>query len=106
MLVSTMESSSSQSRFVKVFKEGNIIGRKLNIFAFNNYESVVAALSNMFDTTIRYGDGDSSVSRNHHHTLTYLDKNGNWMMAGDISWDNFLSAAQRLYIRSPGVLKP
>ncbi|KAG7549859.1 PB1 domain [Arabidopsis thaliana x Arabidopsis arenosa] len=96
-----MKSSSSQSRYVKVYKEGNHIGRKVNLFAFNNYESLVAALSHMFDTTIRLdGDGNSSVSRN-HHTLKYLDKDGYWMVAGDISWNNFLSRAQRLSINSP-----
>ena len=49
----SMTSSSSQSRSVKVFKKGNRIGRKLNLFAFNNYESLVVALSDMFDTTVR-----------------------------------------------------
>lgn len=52
MSISSVESSSSQSRFVKVYKEGNLIGRKLNLFAFNNYESLVVALSVMFDTII------------------------------------------------------
>jgi len=45
--------SLSQSRYDKVFKEANRIDRKLNLFAFSNYESFVAALSDMFDTTVR-----------------------------------------------------
>ncbi|XP_020878614.1 auxin-responsive protein IAA31-like isoform X2 [Arabidopsis lyrata subsp. lyrata] len=94
-----MNSSSSQSRYVKVYKEGNYIGRKINIFAFNNYESLAAALSDMFDTAIRYGEGNSSVFGN-HHTLKFLDRDGHWMVAGDISWNNFLSRAQRLRLSS------
>ncbi|VVB07316.1 unnamed protein product [Arabis nemorensis] len=77
MVNSTTSSTSQSQLFVKVYKEGNLIGRKVDLYKFNSYQSLEAALSNMFNTTIGYDD----------HTLTYLDKDGDWMMAGDDSWD-------------------
>ncbi|KAK8630858.1 hypothetical protein V6N13_079629 [Hibiscus sabdariffa] len=33
-----------------------------------------------------------------YHVLTYEDKEGDWMMVGDVPWEMFLSAVRRLKI--------
>ncbi|XP_010240807.1 PREDICTED: auxin-responsive protein IAA4-like isoform X2 [Nelumbo nucifera] len=74
--------------FVKVYMEGIPIGRKLDLFAHNNYDSLVRTLSQMFRTTILCND----------HVLTYEDKEGDWMMVGDVPWEMFLTTVKRLKI--------
>ncbi|CAA7051263.1 unnamed protein product [Microthlaspi erraticum] len=70
------------SLFVKVYMEGAPIGRKLDLCAFSGYESLLENLSHMFDTSIICGNRDRK-----HHVLTYQDKDGDWMMVGDIPWE-------------------
>ncbi|KAG7577627.1 AUX/IAA domain [Arabidopsis thaliana x Arabidopsis arenosa] len=70
------------SLFVKVYMEGVPIGRKLDLCAFSGYESLLENLSHMFDTSIICGNRDRK-----HHVLTYEDKDGDWMMVGDIPWE-------------------
>ncbi|CAH8284573.1 unnamed protein product [Eruca vesicaria subsp. sativa] len=68
--------------FVKVYMEGVPIGRKLNLSTFSGYESMLEYLSHMFDTSVICGSRDRK-----HHVLTYQDKDGDWMMVGDIPWE-------------------
>ncbi|CAN8258985.1 unnamed protein product [Cochlearia groenlandica] len=87
------------SLFVKVYMEGVAIGRKLDLCAFSSYESLLDNLSEMFDTPIICGDIDDKK----HHVLTYQDKDGDWMMVGDIPWEMFLENVRRLKITRPGL---
>ncbi|KAL1202681.1 Auxin-responsive protein IAA31 [Cardamine amara subsp. amara] len=84
------------SLFVKVYMEGVPIGRKLDLCAFSGYESLLENLSHMFDTSIICGNRDRK-----NHVLTYQDKDGDWMMVGDIPWDMFLETVRRLKITRP-----
>ncbi|KAF2546922.1 hypothetical protein F2Q70_00023229 [Brassica cretica] len=82
--------------YVKVYMEGVPIGRKLDLSTFSGYESLLENLSGMFDTSVICGTRDSK-----HHVLTYQDKDGDWMMVGDIPWDMFLESVRRLKITRP-----
>ncbi|KAG2306084.1 hypothetical protein Bca4012_084912 [Brassica carinata] len=82
--------------FVKVYMEGVPIGRKLDLSTFSGYESLLENLSHMFDTSVICGNRDRK-----HHVLTYQDKDGDWMMVGDIPWDMFLETVRRLKITRP-----
>lgn len=69
--------------------EGISIGRKLDLFAYSGYDGLVATLSHMFKTTIfcsdpHVGGADHSGK---YHILTYEDKEGDWMMVGDVPWE-------------------
>ncbi|XP_010271061.1 PREDICTED: auxin-responsive protein IAA4-like isoform X2 [Nelumbo nucifera] len=92
LLRSTLaEKGSNRQRtsyFVKVYMEGVPIGRKLDLFAHNDYDGLVRTLGQMFRTTILYND----------HVLTYEDKEGDWMMVGDVPWEMFLTTVKRLKI--------
>ncbi|XP_043708810.1 auxin-responsive protein IAA31-like [Telopea speciosissima] len=81
--------------------EGIPIGRKLDLFAHHDYDGLIATLAHMFRTTILYPDMDRRVHSekdNDHHVLTYEDKEGDWMMVGDVPWEMFLTTVKRLKI--------
>ncbi|CAA7405776.1 unnamed protein product [Spirodela intermedia] len=82
--------------FVKVYMEGSLIGRKLDLFAQNGYKDLIITVKGLFATTIKYPD---QVSTKKTLVLTYQDKEGDWMLVGDAPWDMFLSSVMRLKIR-------
>ncbi|XP_058083867.1 auxin-responsive protein IAA31-like [Magnolia sinica] len=83
--------------FVKVYMEGVQIGRKLDLFAHDSYDSLVRALRHMFGTNIQSPDF-AGMSGKNNHVLTYEDKEGDWMLVGDVPWDMFLTTVRRLKI--------
>ncbi|XP_072976866.1 auxin-responsive protein IAA4-like isoform X2 [Typha angustifolia] len=98
---STLSEKSNQDQpptfFVKVYMEGIPIGRKLDLFAHDGYNSLIRTLCRMFRTAISYPDMDHMPS-NKTHVLTYEDKEGDWMMVGDVPWELFLTTVKRLMI--------
>ncbi|KAJ4954255.1 hypothetical protein NE237_011038 [Protea cynaroides] len=83
--------------FVKVYMEGVPIGRKLDLFAHHSYDGLIATLAHMFSITILYPNMDR-VHSDKDHVLTYEDKEGDWMMVGDVPWEMFLTTVKRLQI--------
>ncbi|KAF8401207.1 hypothetical protein HHK36_012136 [Tetracentron sinense] len=88
--------------FVKVYMEGIPIGRKLDLFAQDGYDALVRTLGHMFRTTILCPDVDRVHSKD-YHVLTYEDKDGDWMMVGDVPWEMFLTTVKRLKITSADI---
>ncbi|KAL8029178.1 hypothetical protein ABFX02_14G211100 [Erythranthe guttata] len=105
-----------KSLFVKVNMDGVSIGRKIDLHAHNCYETLGQTLDHMFTLDasacatrrsnveeeiviggrgphMRLLDGSSDF------VLTYEDKDGDWMLVGDVPWDMFLSSVRRLHIR-------
>ncbi|KAL3500899.1 hypothetical protein ACH5RR_039992 [Cinchona calisaya] len=80
------------SMFVKVKMEGVVIGRKIDLMLFNSYQALTNTLLNMF-TKYRKGDKDDGP-----YILSYLDKEGDWLLAGDVPWQIFIESAQRMEI--------
>ncbi|KAG0500974.1 hypothetical protein HPP92_001046 [Vanilla planifolia] len=76
----------SGSFFVKVYMEGIPIGRKLDLFAHDGYESLIKSLGRMFRAIIIYPDL-AQLPSSKAHVLTYEDKDGDWMMVGDVPWE-------------------
>ncbi|XP_064936797.1 auxin-responsive protein IAA31-like isoform X2 [Musa acuminata AAA Group] len=89
--------SHSKTFFVKVYMEGLPIGRKLDLFSHSGYDSLTRTLRRMFRTTIICPD-TSRVPPEKAHVLTYEDKEGDWMMVGDVPWELFLRTVKRLKI--------
>uniref|UniRef100_A0A7N0UI00 Auxin-responsive protein n=1 Tax=Kalanchoe fedtschenkoi TaxID=63787 RepID=A0A7N0UI00_KALFE len=86
--------------FVKVFMEGVPVGRKLDLYAHCGYDDLLAALSDMFGTSV-YSFKDVDGCRAHstsYNVLTYEDRDGDWMMVGDVPWELFLTTVRRLKI--------
>lgn len=79
--------------------EGIPIGRKLDLLAHESYYDLIKTLEQMFNANIIWAEAE--VDADHYekyHVLTYEDKEGDWMMVGDVPWEMFLSAVRRLKI--------
>ncbi|KAG6431563.1 hypothetical protein SASPL_109642 [Salvia splendens] len=63
------------SMYVKVEMEGIGIARKINLGIFGSYQALTAALMAMFG------------KRREMYKLTYRDKEGDWLLAGDVPWE-------------------
>ncbi|CAL9167262.1 unnamed protein product [Musa acuminata subsp. burmannicoides] len=81
--------------FVKVYMEGIPIGRKLDLYAHDSYSGLIQTLGRMFRTSIMYPETARVPC---DHVLTYEDKEGDWMMVGDVPWELFLITVKRLKI--------
>ncbi|KAE8798719.1 Auxin-responsive protein IAA14 [Hordeum vulgare] len=78
------------SKYVKVMKRGAPYLRKLDLTEYRGYEELSAALGELFGLA-----GDFSV--------TYqLDEDGDFMLAGDLPWGDFVSKCKKLTVSSPG----
>ncbi|KNA07934.1 hypothetical protein SOVF_167290 [Spinacia oleracea] len=101
-LRSTLGSETSNCRretlFIKVSMEGIPIGRKLDLLPHHGYHSLITTLVQMFRTTILSSDIICNISPENGHILTYEDKEGDWMMVGDVPWEMFLATVKRLKI--------
>ncbi|GAB4828258.1 hypothetical protein Ancab_035170 [Ancistrocladus abbreviatus] len=79
--------------YVKVQMEGVLITRKMNLRFLeqhHSYETLTCSLVGLF------GRGRDSVDG---YTLTYQDKEGNWLLAGDVPWRTFIQSIRRLKLR-------
>ncbi|PRQ25707.1 putative transcription factor interactor and regulator AUX-IAA family [Rosa chinensis] len=105
----------TSSLFVKVNMDGSAIGRKVNLTAHSSYEALAQTLEDMFQgpsanaKLIRSGGqehdimvGETTPSKlldgSFDFALTYEDKEGDWMLVGDVPWGMFLCSVKRLRI--------
>ncbi|XP_068473102.1 auxin-responsive protein IAA11-like isoform X2 [Phaseolus vulgaris] len=103
------------SLFVKVKMDGIPIGRKVDLNVHGSYETLAQTLEEMFEesTTVLPNKGSNGedhgtiVGGNGHSkwldgssdfVLTYEDKEGDWMLVGDVPWWMFLNSVRRLRI--------
>ncbi|XP_052208460.1 auxin-responsive protein IAA13-like isoform X2 [Diospyros lotus] len=95
--------------FVKVNIDGLAIGRKVDLNAHSCYMTLAQALEEMFFGSPRAMSSlcvEKEQARNHSKlldgsskfVLTYEDKEGDWMLVGDVPWGMFLSTVRRLRI--------
>ncbi|CAH9066438.1 unnamed protein product [Cuscuta europaea] len=78
--------SGSSCLYVKVSMDGAPYLRKVDLKNFRSYKDLSMALKNMFSFfTVEY-------------VLTFEDKDGDWMLVGDLPWEMFVDACKRLRI--------
>ncbi|OMO90822.1 AUX/IAA protein [Corchorus olitorius] len=82
-----------RSIYVKVKMEGVAIARKIDIRLYHSYEALTNSLISMFAKHQKCDEDDYT-----RYTLTYQDKEGDWLIAGDIPWETFVRSVQRLEI--------
>ncbi|KAJ4950693.1 hypothetical protein NE237_027525 [Protea cynaroides] len=93
------------SMYVKVKMEGVAIGRKVNLSLHRSYQTLTNTLIAMFGEFSSDQGDDKRSNNGGRYTLTYQDRDGNWLLLGDIPWQTFLGSVQRLKIlRSGGSL--
>ncbi|GER48332.1 auxin-responsive protein [Striga asiatica] len=93
--------------YVKVSMDGAPYLRKIDLKTYCSYPELSSALEKMFSCfTIGQcaGQGQLSESRltdllnGSEYVLTYEDKDGDWMLVGDVPWEMFLDSCKRLRI--------
>ncbi|KAL6564517.1 Iaa10p [Orobanche minor] len=103
-----------KSLFVKVNMDGIPIGRKVDLNARSCYKTLTRALDDMFSPSAAVGARRSNVEErvlavgksqplrlldgSSDFVLTYEDKEGDWMLVGDVPWEMFLNSVKRLRI--------
>ncbi|XP_050217021.1 auxin-responsive protein IAA4 [Mercurialis annua] len=91
-----MEAESS-GMYVKVSMDGAPYLRKIDLKVYDGYPELLKALENMF----RFSVGQYSEREGYkgsEYVPTYEDKDGDWMLVGDVPWDMFMSSCKRLRI--------
>ncbi|XP_075481849.1 auxin-responsive protein IAA13-like [Primulina tabacum] len=105
---------SRTSFFIKVNMERIPIGRKVDLNAHSCYETLARKLDDMFRPGAAVGPRRSSweeqaamadvrcpvklLDESSEFVLIYEDKEGDWMLVGDVPWQMFLSTVRRLKI--------
>ncbi|CAA6666007.1 unnamed protein product [Spirodela intermedia] len=98
--------------YVKVSMDGAPYLRKVDLKTYCNYEELSSALEKMFSCfTIGqcepHGAPDQDelsesclidLLHGSEYVLTYEDKDGDWMLVGDVPWDMFTASCKRLRI--------
>ncbi|PHT66748.1 Auxin-responsive protein IAA12 [Capsicum annuum] len=94
--------------FVKVNMDGLQIGRKVDLSSHACYETLAKILEDMFfksTNSTKCGEKEQQVTKScklldgsSEFVLTYEDKDGDWMLVGDVPWGMFLNTVKRLRI--------
>ncbi|XP_021770258.1 auxin-induced protein 22D-like [Chenopodium quinoa] len=89
--------SDASGMFVKVSMDGAPYLRKIDLKMYQSYPELLKAMESMFKICIgqyseRDGYNGSDVAP------TYEDKDGDWMLVGDVPWEMFITSCKRLRI--------
>ncbi|XP_051141992.1 auxin-induced protein 22D-like [Andrographis paniculata] len=89
--------SDGSGLFVKVSMDGAPYLRKIDLKFYNNYFDLLKALEHMFKCTIGVYSEREGYNGS-EYAPTYEDKDGDWMLVGDVPWDMFITSCKRLRI--------
>ncbi|KAI3459453.1 hypothetical protein Pfo_016116 [Paulownia fortunei] len=101
---------SSAAAFVKVSMDGAPYLRKVDLKMYKSYQELSDALAKMFSsfTMGNYGTqgmidfmNESKLMdllNSSEYVPTYEDKDGDWMLVGDVPWEMFVDSCKRLRI--------
>lgn len=104
------EESAEKPAFVKVSMDGAPYLRKVDLKTYRSYQELSDALAKMFSsfTMGNYGTQGMIDFMNERKLMdllnsceyvpTYEDKDGDWMLVGDVPWEMFIDSCKRLRI--------
>ncbi|KAI4350065.1 hypothetical protein L6164_010590 [Bauhinia variegata] len=101
------KSKSSSVAFVKVSMDGAPYLRKVDLKLYKSYQELSDGLAKMFSSfTINAKCGSDFLNERKlidllngsDYVPTYQDKDGDWMLVGDVPWEMFVESCQRLRI--------
>ncbi|XP_019191364.1 PREDICTED: auxin-responsive protein IAA7-like [Ipomoea nil] len=105
---SSSSSSSSAANLVKVCMDGAPYLRKVDLKIYTSYQNLYDALANMFTSFTTIGNNGMIDFMNERKLMdllntseyvpTYEDKDGDWMLVGDVPWEMFVESCNRLRI--------
>ncbi|CAI0465608.1 unnamed protein product [Linum tenue] len=90
-------SLQASGMYVKVSMDGAPYLRKIDLKVYRDYPELLKALEAMF----KFAAGVYSEREGYkgsEYVPTYEDKDGDWMLVGDVPWDMFMSSCKRLRI--------
>nr|KYP54789.1 Auxin-induced protein 22E [Cajanus cajan] len=71
--------------------------RKIDLKVYKSYPELLMALQTLFKCT--FGEYSEREGYNgSEYAPTYEDKDGDWMLVGDVPWNMFVSSCKRLRI--------
>ncbi|KAL5068149.1 hypothetical protein RYX36_019036 [Vicia faba] len=83
--------------YMKVSMAGAPYLRKIDLKVYKSYSELLEVLENMFKCT--FGEYSEREGYNGSEFVpTYEDKDGDWMLVGDVPWEMFMSSCKRLRI--------
>ncbi|XP_074316149.1 auxin-induced protein 22D-like [Silene latifolia] len=91
------EQAEGSGMYVKVSMDGAPYLRKIDLKVYQSYEELLMALGNMFKVCIgKYSERDGYNGS--EYAPTYEDKDGDWMLVGDVPWEMFIISCKRFRI--------
>ncbi|CAH8252435.1 unnamed protein product [Arabidopsis lyrata] len=84
----------TKSSYVKVSVDGAAFLRKIDLEMYKCYQDLASALQILFGCSINFDD----TLKESECVPIYEDKDGDWMLAGDVPWEMFLGSCKRLRI--------
>ncbi|KAL1294635.1 hypothetical protein HN51_055407 [Arachis hypogaea] len=91
------QSEAAGGIYVKVSMDGAPYLRKIDLKIYGGYPQLLKSLENMFKLTIgEYSEKEGYKGSD--YAPTYEDKDGDWMLVGDVPWDMFVTSCKRLRI--------
>ncbi|KAE9587164.1 putative transcription factor interactor and regulator AUX-IAA family [Lupinus albus] len=88
--------NEASNMYVKVSMDGAPFLRKIDIGMHKEYKELALALEKLFDC---YGLVEALKDEdNCEHIPIYEDKDGDWMLVGDVPWEMFRESCKRLRI--------
>ncbi|AES68053.1 auxin-responsive AUX/IAA family protein [Medicago truncatula] len=95
---------NSICKYVKVAVDGAPYLRKVDLEVYECYDNLLTALNTMFSTncfTIRNDLMNEkkfmdSRKNTNEYLATYEDKDGDWMLLGDVPWKMFVESCKRI----------
>lgn len=98
--------SSGNALYVKVSMDGAPYLRKVDLKMYSNYHELSSALEKMFSCFTMGQCGSPGLSESKlmdllngsEYVPTYEDKDGDWMLVGDVPWVMFVDSCKRLRI--------
>lgn len=104
------KNSSPNASFVKVSMDGAPYLRKVDLKMYKSYRELSDSLGKMF-SSFTFGNCESQgmkdfmnesklndLLNSSDYVPTYEDKDGDWMLVGDVPWEMFVESCKRLRI--------
>ncbi|KAI4370252.1 hypothetical protein MLD38_018620 [Melastoma candidum] len=92
-----LEGESGCGVLVKVSMDGAPYLRKIDLMTYKGYSDLLDDLQDMFKFKVgEYSERDGYNGS--EFVPTYEDKDGDWMLVGDVPWNMFTGACKRLRI--------
>ncbi|KAJ4837590.1 hypothetical protein Tsubulata_009696 [Turnera subulata] len=99
------QKSHESSKLIKVAVDGAPYLRKVDLEMYSSYQELLMALEKMFacfTISRNYTDQESKLMdpvTGTEYVPTYQDKDGDWMLVGDVPWKMFIESCKRIRLK-------